>query len=187
MVAESSLRSLVAWTMAGATLFVPAVIAQSNNTDDGCSRGPNYSHANMSDTAMIDSPDGGDDWRVTITVADGRGPDAVREAGEQEVYLWVDVPEDLYGSEDTSYCPVMLEGGTDRSRSNTGDNSCAGVLSEECIAALKTARSTSDECPQWRTLLENECGDSNSRRGSTSSSKSCHFALEVFSPKVRRA
>lgn len=139
-------------------VLLPAVFAQSNTTNPGCGSGPDYLHANMTDAAAIDGPDGGEDWRVTITVADSREKNLT--GGEQEVYLWVDVPEAILGSEDTSFCVGMITGDpTNAHRNGSGSGGCAGVLSDDCIAALEAMRSTGDRCPfsQWRRVMDNEC------------------------------
>ncbi|KXX80991.1 hypothetical protein MMYC01_205173 [Madurella mycetomatis] len=102
----------------------------------------------------------GGSWYLSYSLTDRRG-DNINFGSwvtAQELNVYLSVPESLIGTRqgnDTRFCMYMMPGQNETSRDGSG--SCSGVLSDECLRALRnTPPPTEERCPQ--ADIEEQCG-----------------------------
>jgi hypothetical protein len=103
-----------------------------------------------------------DPWYLSLTITDRRNPQYIYgdSATWQQLEGFLSIPNSLAGSEDgsqTKYCMYMLPSRNAGTQEEAG--SCSGVVSDECIAALRenTPAISDSECHRPDNL-EAACG-----------------------------
>lgn len=119
---------------------------------------------NATGTTSFSLPIAEDNWYLTQTLRDERGQNLYFGGSRsmQSFNVFLSVPDSFIGSRlgnATDYCVYLMYGRNETSDADPGDgnNSCEGVLSDECASALRAVPSPgSDSCPM--PDVRDECG-----------------------------
>ncbi|KAF5001082.1 hypothetical protein FGRMN_1276 [Fusarium graminum] len=118
---------------------------------------------NSTGTIPIELTGQDDPWQITATIKDVRDP--VLWYGDrrssQELSIYLSVLESLVGSSkgnETFVCAYVMRGLNETATNSTNaDDSCSGILSNECIEEFKDAPvSDGGKCPE--VSVSEECG-----------------------------
>ncbi|KAF5660895.1 hypothetical protein FHETE_8746 [Fusarium heterosporum] len=118
---------------------------------------------NSTGTIPIQLTGQNDPWQITVTVKDVRGPVLWHgdRRSSQELSIYLSVPESLVGSSkgnETFVCAYVMRGLNETATNSTiADDSCNGILSDDCIEEFKDAPvPDGGRCPEVTT--SEECG-----------------------------
>ena len=127
-------------------------------------------------------------WYISLTITDRRDPHYIYgdSASWQEREGFLSVPSSLAGSDDgnqTEWCMYTLPAQDVGSQEEDGD--CGGILSDDCISALRdnTPPMSDGECYRPDNL-EEACGTSERRKLSEYLSSSYYPCLQRRNPLV---
>jgi hypothetical protein len=105
-----------------------------------------------------------DPWHLSLILSDHRAENAKYGRWEtlQELAVYLSVPESIVGTDEgnnTRFCAYVASGlneASDAEPGEDGSQSCNGVLSDECLRALRSARGPEEDgCPLLN--VPNEC------------------------------
>lgn len=149
--------------------IAPALAQNTNSSMEGCgmhaqSIASGRAAYNATGSIPFNFDNDAEEWHLTYGLIDEREENHIfgRWVTMQTLAVFLSVPEGVVGSRrgnDTDYCVYLIAGRNETSDADPGDgnNSCDGVLSEDCISALRDASPpTDDSCP----LVDSEdaCG-----------------------------